>query len=230
MVNKPQGPTSHDVVLLVRRKLGIRQVGHAGTLDPMARGVLVLLVGQATKFQHLAQTHRKRYDAAIQLGIQTNTGDAWGKVIRTADVPSLTPREIQRVLASLVGRLTQVPPPFSAAKVHGRPLYWWSRRGKSLTAKPRTVELFALELLDAEPTRFRCRIECSSGTYIRNLAETMAERLGTVGHVSDLVRLAVGPWDLAQARDVPWMRAASPVDLRAAMQPPEGIHACADRP
>lgn len=219
IVNKRLGMTSHDVVQLTRRKLGIRQIGHGGTLDPMASGVLMLLIGGATKHQRAVQAHRKWYEAMIRLGTQTDTADAWGQVLRTASVPALTPDRVSAVLASCVGSLTQVPPAFSAVKVRGRPLYWWARRGRPVVAAPRTVEVFAIEFLELRDDRLTCRVECSAGTYIRALAETIAERLGTLGHVGGLIRLSVGPWTLAQALDLGWMATASSEALWACVQP-----------
>ena len=225
VVNKPPGLTSHDVVLLIRRRLSIRKVGHVGTLDPMARGVLVVLVGTATRSQQTLQAHRKTYETIIQLGTATETGDAWGRPLRTAPVPSLDAAHVTRVLSSFVGRVTQTPPSYSAVKVGGRPLYWWARRGIPMAAKPRTVEIFALDLLEFTGDHVRCRITCSSGTYIRSLAETIATALGTVGHVRELVRLSVGPWDLAQALDLEWLSCASLEDIRRTLCPLELVDA-----
>jgi len=225
VVNKFPGMTSHDVVQLARAKLGIRRIGHAGTLDPMAQGVLVLLVGRATKHQKTVQAYRKVYETVIQLGIQTDTGDAWGKPLRTAPVPSLDRANVEAILAASMGSVTQVPPAFSAVKVQGRPLYWWARRGKPLVAKPRTVELFSAELIELDPASVRCRIACSSGTYIRSLAEAIADELGTVGHVSELIRLSVGPWDLSQALDLCWLATAPAADLWAFVHPVDSAHA-----
>lgn len=219
VVNKPQGMTSHDVVQVVRRRVGLQRVGHTGTLDPIAEGVLVILVGAATKYQQILQTQRKVYEAVIQLGTQTDTGDAWGKALRTAPVPALEQRQVEETLRSFVGRLTQTPPAFSAVKVQGKPLYWWTRRGVPKVAQPRTVEILALDLLGWDGSALACRIVCSSGTYIRTLAEAVAARLGTVGHVKALTRCAVGPWELARAVTVPWIQAASEADVRAALRP-----------
>jgi len=228
VVNKFPGMTSHDVVQLARAKLGTRRIGHAGTLDPMAQGVLVLLVGRATKHQKAFQTYHKVYEAVIQLGTQTDTADAWGKPVRTAPVPSLDRANVEAVLATCVGSVTQTPPAFSAVKVGGRPLYWWARRGNLLEAKPRTVEIFSMELIELGPAWVRCRIACSSGTYIRSLAEAIADRLGTVGHVSELTRLSVGPCDLSQALDLCWFATASAEELWAAIQPVSEAKVIAD--
>ena len=219
IINKPQGLTSHDVVEEVRRRLSMRRIGHAGTLDPMARGVLVLLVGHATKYQQLAQAHRKWYETVIQLGRRTDTGDAWGLVLGEAPVPPVLALQVRQVLSEFVGPLTQVPPTFSAVKVRGRPLYWWARRGMPQVAKPKQVEIFAIELLESQATSLRCRIECSAGTYIRSLAEAIAARLGTVGHVGELTRLAVGSWTLDQACELSWVQQASIDDVWRAVRP-----------
>ena len=225
IVNKQRGWTSHDVVQLARTKLGVRRIGHTGTLDPMAEGVLVLLIGQATKLQQRAQTHRKIYETVIQFGAQTDTGDAWGTVIRTAEVPPLTPEAIQQVLHSLLGRVEQIPPAYSAVKVRGRPLYWWTRQGQRQTAPSRTIEIEALEWIGLEEHRLRCRVTCSAGTYIRTLAEVIAERLGTVGHVCELTRVAVGSWTLAEAMSTAQLQAADAASIRQWLRPLAVLHA-----
>lgn len=227
VVNKAQGMTSHDVVELVRHKLGTRQVGHTGTLDPIAEGVLVVLVGRATKFQQAYQRSHKRYQTVIQLGLQTDTGDAWGKALRTAPVPALERAALDSMLASSVGTVTQTPPAFSAVKVRGRPLYWWTRRGQSPPARPRAVTIFSMELLDVDASagRLTCRIGCSAGTYVRNLAEDIAQRLGTVGHVAALIRETVGPWELRHAVDARRIPDMSPEELLERLQPTEPVHA-----
>ncbi len=229
IIKKPKGMTSHDVVQVARRKLGVQRIGHTGTLDPMAEGVLVLLVGRATKTQREAQTHRKRYDVIITFGTQTDTGDAWGQPVKTAAVPVLDRGRVDAVLASFVGRLTQVPPAFSAAKVRGRPLYWWARRGERPSAPAKTVEIFSVELLACDGGQLRCRVECSAGTYIRSLAEVVAERLGTVGHVSELTRTAVGTWELSQAIAVEQLQEAATQDAWNFVRPMETSHAGAHR-
>jgi len=229
VINKPPGLTSHDVVQRARHALGIKQIGHAGTLDPMAEGVLVLLVGSATTYQRVAQGHRKRYEAVITLGIKTDTGDRWGRVVQTAPVPSFSRVQVEAVLISCLGPLTQIPPLYSAVKVRGRPLYWWARRGEAPIASQRTIEIFALELIELAGDRIRCRVECSAGTYIRCLAEEIAERLGTTGHVSQLIRLSVGPWDLYQAVPIERLTREHLEALLATIHPVETIHACAHR-
>ena len=210
LVNKPQGPTSHDVVEVVRRKLGTRRIGHAGTLDPMARGLLLLLIGPATKQQHHFQGHDKVYDAVLQLGTQTDTGDATGAVVQTAPVPALERHRVAEVLASFEGALSQTPPSYSAVKVRGRPAYWWARRQQPVALASRTVQIAALSLVELAPPRLAFRVSCSSGTYVRTLAEAIAQRLGCVGHLTSLVRLSVGHWSVDQASSLEWIAQASP--------------------
>ena len=212
LVHKPVGPTSHDVVEVVRRRLGLRRVGHTGTLDPMAEGLLVLLVGAATKQQHSLQTHDKAYEAAVRFGTQTDTGDADGAPIRSGPVPAVEPAQLAAVLGQLTGALSQTPPAYSAVKVAGRPAYWWARRQHPVVLTPRTVHVFQLELLDWTAPVLRIHVECSSGTYIRSLAEAIAERLGTEGHVVRLIRLRVGAWQLQEAKPLDWI-ASAPVEM-----------------
>ena len=219
LVNKPQGPTSHDVVMVVRRALGVRQIGHGGTLDPMATGVLVLLVGRATKQQQRVHGCRKQYDTVIRFGQQTDTGDAWGTVTIEAAVPDLSDRpRLDAALAACRGELLQQPPAFSAVKVQGRPLYWWARRGEPKSAPARPVTIYALELLEVGANQLRCRIECSSGTYVRTLAERIAQQLGSVGHVVELTRLSVGSWRLDEACAFDWLRQASREEVGARLR------------
>lgn len=231
LVNKPAGMTSHDVVDVVRRKLSLRRVGHTGTLDPLAEGLLVVLVGAATKHQHALQTHEKLYEATIRFGIQTDTADANGAPIREAPVPPLTPEQIADVLASFHGPVVQTPPAYSAVKVKGKPAYWWARRRQPVTLPPRVIHVHELTLLDSTHDTIRIRTRCSAGSYIRTLAEAISERLGTVGHVASLVRLGVGPWTLAQAQPLSWITQASPEVVAAHLQPVRAdVHARPARP
>ena len=219
LVHKPTGMTSHDVVAAVRRKLGVQRVGHTGTLDPMAEGLLVLLVGAATKHQHALQTHDKTYEAVVRLGTQTETGDAEGAPLRSLPVPPLERGRIEDVLREFTGSLSQTPPAYSAVKVAGRPAYWWARRRKPVTLEPRTVHVFRLALLDWTPRTLTVLVECSSGTYVRSLGEAIAERLGTVGHLAGLVRTRVGSWRLQEAKPLAWIAGASPEALTRELRP-----------
>lgn len=213
LIDKPSGMTSHDVVQLARRALGVRQIGHTGTLDPMAQGLLILLVGAATKHQHAFQGHDKTYDAVLRLGAQTDTGDALGSTMRTAPVPPLTLAQLDEALASFQGPLSQTPPAYSAVKFRGRPAYWWARRQQPVALSARTVQIFRIALQEHRSETVAFRVHCSAGTYIRTLAESIAERLGTVGHLTGLVRLRVGEWSLDEAKPSAWLSTASRDDI-----------------
>ena len=211
LVNKPLGVTSHDAVDVLRRRLKLRRIGHTGTLDPMAEGLLILLVGGATKRQQEFQRYDKVYEASLKLGVQTDTADAEGRVVRAAPVPPLESSQVQAVFTSLIGPHVQTPPAFSAVKVGGHPSYWWARRQRPMVLRPRTVHLFELRVIALEEPVIRFRISCSSGTYIRTLAETIADRLGTVGHLVQLTRIGIGRWNVEQALPLSWY-AEQPAD------------------
>jgi tRNA pseudouridine55 synthase len=225
LVDKPQGVTSFDVVRLLRRRLGIRRIGHTGTLDPIAQGLLIMLVGEGTKHQQAFQSHDKVYAASVRLGVQTDTGDTEGQVIREAPVPALDRARVAGVLASLVGPLTQIPPAFSAVKVRGRPSYWWARRRQTVERRERTVRIFSASLEQLTTDHLAFRVHCSAGTYIRTLAELLAERLGTVGHVDALTRERIGEWPLAEARPLAWFEHAAVEDILQQLRPIPPRHA-----
>jgi tRNA pseudouridine55 synthase len=198
-VNKQPGWTSHDVVARVRRLSGQRRVGHAGTLDPPAEGVLPVLLGPATRLADLAQAGRKRYTAEVRLGTATTTDDAAGDPIATRPVPRLDRASVERALHDFRGEIRQRPPRYSAIKADGRRAYAIARRGGEPDLQPRPVTVHALELLWLEGDRLALEVECARGTYIRALARDLAVALGTVGHVTRLVRTRVGPLGLESA-------------------------------
>jgi tRNA pseudouridine55 synthase len=219
LVRKPPGVTSHDVVQVVRRKLGVRRIGHTGTLDPMAQGLLLLLIGRATRHQREFQTHDKVYEARLRLGTQTDTGDATGTVIRRAPVPAVDPQHAAAVLAAFEGPLVITPPSYSAVKFHGRPAYWWARRHQPVTLAPRRVMIHRTTLLGCGEGVIQFRVHCSAGTYLRSMVESLAERLGTVGHLEGLTRVQVGRWSLADALVLDWIEQAAPEAVRARVLP-----------
>ena len=200
VVDKPAGWTSHDVVGRTRRLVQTRKVGHAGTLDPMATGVLVLGIGRATRLLgHLSLTD-KAYDATIGLGLTTVTDDAEGEVVERRDAGQVTDSELATAMTALTGELRQVPSSVSAVKVDGVRSYARVRAGESvtLTARPVTVSRFAL--LERRGNELDVSVECTSGTYVRALARDLGAALGVGGHLSALRRTRVGPFDLSQAR------------------------------
>jgi tRNA pseudouridine55 synthase len=200
LVDKPGGITSHDAVDRVRRALGTRKVGHAGTLDPMATGLLVVGVGRATRLLRFLSGLDKTYEGQGQLGISTDTLDADGRETRRADVTSVTPEAIGVAMSELRGGSLQRPPAYSAVKVGGRKLYDAARAGEHVEATARPVRVDAFELVAVEGERFRFRVECSSGTYVRVLVADVGERLGCGAHVTSLRRTSIGSFDVAEAR------------------------------
>jgi tRNA pseudouridine55 synthase len=199
VINKPRGRTSHDVVEIVRRLLGFRQVGHLGTLDPLATGVLVLLLGRATRFAQFYSARRKRYETAFRFGFATDTYDADGTPLGPDTAPQLDREDLERRAAALTGRFEQIPPPFSAKKIHGKPAHELARKHKPVDLKPVEIEVFEFRLLDITGSIARFAIECGSGTYIRSLAHQMGMEMGCGAHLAEIVRTAVGEFTLDQA-------------------------------
>jgi tRNA pseudouridine55 synthase len=215
LVDKPKDVTSHDVVDVVRRVLGTRKVGHAGTLDPMATGLLLVGVGRATRLLRFLGDLPKTYAARIRLGVETTTLDADGDVVRESPVRS-SEAELGEVMAGLVGGSLQVPPAFSAVKVGGRKLYEAARSGERLEAPARPIRVDRFELLAFEPPDADVRVTCSGGTYVRVLAADVGIALGCGAHLTRLRRTAIGPFDVelavapdAVAEPLPVLRAVS---------------------
>jgi tRNA pseudouridine55 synthase len=198
-LNKPSGPTSHDIVDRVRRASGVRRVGHAGTLDPAASGVLVVCLGQATRVIEYLMNSKKRYEAKIRLGITTETGDAQGRVVSSISEINATCAEVEEAITRFRGPVEQVPPMYSALKHEGKALYELARRGIEVERAPRVVELYDLRLAEWTPPTFRLYVECSRGTYVRVLAADVGEALGTGAHVEQLVRVGCGAYTLEDA-------------------------------
>ncbi len=201
--------TSHDVVARVRRWSRQRRIGHTGTLDPMASGVLVLCLGQATRLVEYYQGHNKRYTAQVALGTATDSYDAEGQVIATAPLPELSPAAIEAALARFRGSMQQLPPVFSALKQGGEALYAKARRGEEVTVSARPVTIYRLDLVDWTPTTLTLDVECSAGAYIRSLAHDLGHALGTVAHLAALRRVAAGSFTLAQAFTLDAIEAAA---------------------
>jgi tRNA pseudouridine55 synthase len=199
IIHKPSGWTSHDVVARVRNIVGQRKVGHAGTLDPLATGVLVVCLGQATRVAEYLMNHDKVYQARIRLGIATDTYDAEGQVTRQAEVVDITRDQVERELGNMVGLIDQTPPMYSAIKHRGTPLYRLARSGQEVARKPRKVDIKQILVLDWALPDVVLRIHCSKGTYVRALAHDLGERLGCGAHLADLLRTASGRFTLTDA-------------------------------
>jgi tRNA pseudouridine55 synthase len=198
-VDKPPGITSHDVVNAIRRVAGQRKVGHAGTLDPMATGVLLVCLGQATRVAEYLMARPKRYRATIALGTTTDTFDAQGEILGSGGRTDFTPEEIEWALASFLGRIEQVPPMHSALKRGGQALYRLARQGKTVELKPRPVEIEEVVILDWTPPSLVVEVACSPGTYVRSLAHDLGQRLGSGAHLAALIRLSSGRFTLEEA-------------------------------
>lgn len=200
IVNKPRFITSHDVVSRIRRMTGIRRVGHAGTLDPFATGVVVVAVGRATRVLQHVQDTDKRYLAHIVLGAETDTADVDGVVIERAQPKGWPAREdVERALRRFTGTFEQIPPVYSAIKVEGKRLYREAREGRAITAPARSVTIHSLELLHYDPPDVVVDIHCAKGTYIRSVARDLGAALGVHGYCHALMRTATGPFCLAQS-------------------------------
>ena len=206
-VLKPPGMTSHDVIGFLRRALNTKKIGHGGTLDPDAAGVLPVFAGTATRLLSYAMEGRKQYIAEFTLGEQRDTGDDSGTLVKTMSVPELSEAKLKEVLQSFSGKQIQLPPMYSAVKINGQKLYQLARKGVEVERKARPIEIYKLELLDAKlPTEsisakysFTVAVECSKGTYIRVLGEDIATALGTCGTMSFLLRTQVGSYLLNEA-------------------------------
>lgn len=202
LVDKPREATSFSVVRDVRRLLGIKKVGHAGTLDPFATGLLIICAGRpVTKLIDRFMGGRKVYRALLQLGQETDTLDPEGEIIRTVPVPELNSEEMRVCLAGFLGRQQQVPPKYSAAKYKGKPLYHYARKGIDVVKEPKEIEIFSLDFNDYDPGTHRLEIEvtCSRGTYIRVLAADIGEKLGSCAHLVELRRLSSGRFSVADS-------------------------------
>lgn len=217
IIDKPAGVTSHDVVNQVRRVFGTRQVGHAGTLDPMATGVLVVAVGWSTRLLEFVVSDSKGYDAVIELGRVTDTDDVTGETLKTFAGPFPPETEVETALVDFRGEIHQRPPNYSAIKQHGQPVYKKARAGEVVELTERPVTISFLEVLQYSPPLLSVRVECGSGTYIRSLARDLGARLGCGGTLHDLRRWRSGHWTLQRA--VAW----SDLSAETALLPNEVI-------
>jgi tRNA pseudouridine55 synthase len=199
VVDKPVGLTSHDVVQIIRRGTGIRRAGHTGTLDPRASGVLVVLIGPAVRLSEYVSAADKRYQATIRLGTSTDTYDAEGTVVRTTPTDSITEETFSDLLKNYEGEIEQVPPPYSAVKVKGKKAYERARSGEEVELKARKIHVYNLDLLEWSPPEAVLDVYCSSGTYVRSLANDLGEDLGTGAYLIGLRRTKSGRFTLRDA-------------------------------
>src|SRR2546421_9125383 len=198
-VNKPEGITSFGVVAAVRRGTGVRKVGHSGTLDPAASGVLLVCLGQAVRITEYLMVLPKTYRAQITLGAETTTDDAEGEVVTSGDCSRLSEDDLAAALWAFEGEIEQTPPAFSAVKVQGRAAYHSARRGEALTLEPRRALIYRIDILRFEPPAVEVEVECGKGTYIRSLARDLGRSLGCGAHLARLVRTRSGPFGIADS-------------------------------
>ena len=207
-INKPSGPTSFDIVAKVRKLSGERRVGHAGTLDPAATGVLPVCLGQGTRVIEFLVDATKAYRAEVELGVATDTYDAGGRIIQRGDPSGISRDQLASVLTSFCGLIRQTPPMYSAVKYQGRPLYEWARAGITVERRSRLAKIHSLELLDWQPPVATIEVVCGKGTYIRSLAHDLGQALGCGAYLQSLIRLRCGLFDIGDAVSVPQLEDA----------------------
>ena len=203
VVDKPRGKTSHDVVEAVRRLVGFRGIGHFGTLDPLATGVLVLALGRATRLARFYSGRRKRYTCAVRFGFSTDTYDADGEALGPDTAPALNPKELEDYATRFLGKIKQTPPSFSAKKIHGRPAHELARKNKPVKLEPVEVEVYEFRLTGVEGSIARFAVECGAGTYVRSLAHDLGALQGSGAHLAEITRTAVGEFTLEHAGRLP---------------------------
>ena len=199
LVDKPSDHTSHDVVARLRRKLNMKRIGHAGTLDPMATGLMILLIGKATRISQYLISLDKEYEGTVELGKVTDSQDADGEVLETRPVPALTEEQLRAAMKTFLGDQYQTPPMYSAIKIDGVPLYKSARKGVEVEREPRFIRVMSFELTKFGVPRFDFRLRCSKGTYVRTIAHDLGQRLGCGAHLAALRRTATDKFNVTQA-------------------------------
>lgn len=191
IVNKPKGFTSHDIVNILRKELGIKKIGHTGTLDPNATGVLPILIGNATKISKYLIEHDKIYTVEMELGIKTDTLDDEGQVVERQEIKTIKKEDIEKVLNSFLGRQMQIPPIYSAIKIDGKKAYEYARKGETVEIPPREIEIYDIKFINFKNNIISFEVKCSKGTYIRTLCQDIATKLNTIGYMKELKRLEI---------------------------------------
>ncbi len=202
LVNKPVGITSFKLVHIIRKKLNVKKAGHCGTLDPLASGLMIVLAGKYTKLQDKFMKQDKVYHATIRLGLKTDSGDLDGKIISQSDFSHVTKELIGQVCKSFIGKIKQIPPMYSALKVNGQKLYELARKGITVERKPREITIYSIDLTDYQKDNFSIRVRCSSGTYIRTLAEDIGKKLNADTVLINLIREEIGNYKLSDALNI----------------------------
>src|ERR1017187_8034918 len=199
LIDKPAGPTSHDVVDAIRRQFGIKKVGHCGTLDPNATGLLIIVLGRGTKLSEKLMSDDKVYEGAIKFGETTNSYDADGELVASLPVPPMTVEQLNEATAPFIGDIMQTPPMVSAIKINGVPLYKLARKGIEVEREPRLIHVYNFRFTEYAEPLGKFRVACTKGTYVRSLAHDLGQKLGCGAHLATLRRSASGKFDVADA-------------------------------
>ena len=224
LVDKPGGFTSHDVVARLRRKLGMKRIGHAGTLDPMATGLLILLIGKATRISQYLTSLDKEYEGTLTLGTVTNSQDADGEVVTTLPVPAdLSRAQVEAAFQTFLGDQYQTPPMFSAIKIGGVPLYKLARKGEEVVREPRFIRISKIEILEFALPRVSFRVRCSKGTYVRTIAHDLGQKLGCGAHLSALRRTASGELRVERALTPEALEKLPPGEIQQRLLPAHAV-------
>ena len=219
LVDKPRGLTSHDVVYHLRRKLQMKKIGHAGTLDPMATGVLVMLIGKATRISQYLMSVDKVYEGEATLGVVTDSQDAEGEVRETRPVPELAETRVREVMQGFLGDQYQTPPMHSAIKIGGVPLYKLARKGEEVEREPRFIRVVTFELTSFAPPKLTFTLHCTKGTYVRTIVHDLGQKLGCGAHLSALRRTGSGKFNLSQGVTLDQIEALSLVEIEKRLIP-----------
>ncbi len=219
LIDKPLEFTSHDVVGKLRRKFNTKRIGHAGTLDPMATGLLVVAVGPATRFLQYLPLEPKVYRAVVRFGVTTDSFDSEGEILSEAPIPHDFAAQIKTIVPTMLGLQEQIPPMFSAVKINGQPLYKLARQGIEVERKSRTIHIERMDLLDIGDSTIEIEIECSGGTYVRTIAQDLGEKLGCGAYLQSLVRTQIGRFSLANAKSLDDVMIEDLIPLKIALQP-----------
>ncbi len=212
LVDKPSGPTSHDIVAKIRHRFRIPKVGHGGTLDPMATGLLVILLGKGTKISERVMGHDKTYEGTLRLGIETDSQDADGQIVAEKDPAAIAAGQVVAQMKARLGDQMQMPPMVSAIKIKGVPLYKLARKGETVERAPKLIHVYRFELLDFTPPDVRFAVECTKGTYVRTLAHDIGQSLGVGAHLVQLRRTKIGKLDVANASSLDELLALPSLD------------------
>ena len=219
LVDKPAGPTSHDIVARIRHHFQLKKVGHGGTLDPSATGLLIVLLGRGTSASNRFMSSDKTYEGSIHLGITTDSQDADGQILSETDATAVTREQLETAMARFKGDMYQTPPMVSAVKIAGVPLYKLARRGEEVERKPRFIHVYSFRLLDYAAPEGRFQLRCSKGTYVRTLCHDVGAALGVGAHLRHLRRTESGGYDVEQAIPFDALFAMSQIDLLKVVLP-----------